>query len=210
MAGSPTEPETLREAIDSRLLDVHTGLPGRIHTYDPVTQTADIELMIRRPLEAADGSTGHEAIPILPNVPIGWFASGGFAMQFPVTKGDGVWVMFSEAAWAEYRTTGELADPGDLRRHDVSYPCAIPVCRPVPQLLTPIGANEAVLDVPSGQVFRVGGTGAQFVALANKVNAELSKIATAFSSFVPGSGGASFNSTYTTAGDVSATKLKAE
>jgi hypothetical protein len=49
----------------------------------------------------------------------------------------------------------------------------------------------------------------QFVALADLVKAELTKIADAFNSFVAGTGGASFGSPYTSASDVAAKHLKA-
>lgn len=54
----------------------------------------------------------------------------------------------------------------------------------------------------------IGTSPTDFAALASKVNSELTKIATAFSSFVPGTGGASFGSPYTTAGNVSASEVK--
>ena len=47
------------------------------------------------------------------------------------------------------------------------------------------------------------------ISLASLVKGELTKIATAFSTFVPGSGGASFPSPYTVAGSVASTKVKA-
>lgn len=56
----------------------------------------------------------------------------------------------------------------------------------------------------------LGPSPTDFVALAAKVNAELTKIATAFSTFLPGSGGASFPQPYDTAGDVSAQNVKAQ
>lgn len=47
------------------------------------------------------------------------------------------------------------------------------------------------------------------VGLASLIKGELTKIATAFSSFIPGSGGASFGDPYVEAGDVASTKVKA-
>jgi phage baseplate assembly protein V len=57
---------------------------------------------------------------------------------------------------------------------------------------------------------KLGASANNFVALANLVKAELDKIAAAFVSFVPGTGGASFGNPYTLASDVAATKVKAE
>ncbi len=206
MALEPTQAELIREAIESRLLDVHTALPGIVESYDPATQTANIRLAVRRAIEGADGGIEHEEIPVLPNVPFGWFASGGFALQFPVSTGDTVWVMFSEAAWAGFRTTGNLEDPGDVSRFGLSYPVAIPICRPVTKTLTPIGANEAVLSVPTGKTLQVGGPSASEVALASKITGDL--VTWIKTGVAPPGGG---TVTYATpAPSVAATKLKAE
>lgn len=70
------------------------------------------------------------------------------------------------------------------------------------------GASKAVL--PADLVVLGAEPGAQFVALANLVKAELDKIAAAFSSFTPGTGGAHFSAPYTTASAVAATKVKAK
>ena len=46
MATGPTLQELVREALDSRLLDVHTALPGKIRSYDRKTHSAVVEPMI--------------------------------------------------------------------------------------------------------------------------------------------------------------------
>jgi len=62
-----------------------------------------------------------------------------------------------------------------------------------------VGADMVILGAEGG---------AQFVALADKVKTELDKVALAFSTFVPGTGGASFPNAYTSSA-VAATKAKA-
>lgn len=215
MAGEPTLQELIAAAIDSRLLDLHTGLPGIVDSYNPATQTASVKLAVRRPIEGTDG-TEFEEIPIIPNVPVGWFSSGGFAVQFPISPGDGVWLMFSEAAWAHFRTTGEVGDPGDFQRHSLSYAVALPIVRPNPKALTAIGANEGVIDVPSGNTLRVGGPSAQLVALSNKVQAQFQSLKSAINGWTPvaNDGGAALKTALSSfigsSSDVAATKLKAE
>lgn len=155
----PTEAELLREVIESRLADVHTSIPARIVSYDADKQVADCEIVIRRAEQTDSGSVVHEDYPVIPNVPVGWPSGGGYSLQFPLEKGDGVWLVFSEAAIAQWRETGELSAPGDLDRHDLSYPIALPCARhdgqPLPQ------GSDALLTVPSGGTLSVstdGGT----------------------------------------------------
>jgi hypothetical protein len=172
----PSDAELLKEFAQSLLLDIHTCIPGKVRKYDKASQTCEVLPMVRRPLSREDGSVTHSEYPPLQNVPMGWFASGGFWMQFPVNVGDTVWLMFSEAAWAQWRETRELSDPGDLRRFDLSYPMAIPICRPSADALPALGNFEAAIGVPDGQVLRIGGPSAVAVPLDPALQTELSRI----------------------------------
>lgn len=67
--------------------------------------------------------------------------------------------------------------------------------------------TELVLDAT---LIKAGKNATDFVALASKVHDELALIANAFSTFLPGSGGASFPHAYTTVGAIAASKVKAE
>lgn len=146
MSLQPTEAELLRTVIESRLADVHTSIPGRVVSYDGATQTADIEIVILRAEQAESGATVHETYPIVPNVPVGWPSGGGYSLQFPLEAGDGVWLVFSESAIAQWRETGDISPPGDLDRFDISYPIALPCARhnkqPLPE------ATVAMLKAP--------------------------------------------------------------
>ncbi|HLV68346.1 MAG TPA: Gp138 family membrane-puncturing spike protein [Polyangiaceae bacterium] len=205
---APPLAEVIRLAIESRLAEVHTCLPGRVVTYNPATQRAEVQLVIRSAVEAEDGSTVHEDPPIIPNVPVAWMRGGGYSLQFPLAPGDHVWLMFSEAAMGHWRDTGAISNPGDLARHSLSYPIALPCIAPDAQALPPTVGDEALLQCPGK--LRIGGPSAKAVARSDLVKAELEKIAMAFMSFVPGAGGASFTQPYTTAGDVAASKLETE
>lgn len=202
--------DVLDAVLESRLGDVHTAIPGRVKSYDPATQTAEVVPQVRVTAPKEDGSTAAEELPVLPNVPVQWPRGGGYALHFPLEPGDFVLLVFSEAAIGHWRETGQLADPGDLERHSIGYPFAIPGIAPNAGVIADAPEGEAVLTVPPGKVLRVGGELAELVALASKVETELQRIATAFATFVPGSGGASFPDAYTAPASVAATKLKAE
>ncbi len=169
--------EVIRQAIESRLLDVHTALPGVVVTYDPATQTANVLPAVRRALPLEDG-TEHEDLPIIPNVPVGWMRGGGYSFQFPLVPGDHVWLVFSEAATGAWRESGALSNPVDHARHDLSYPIALPACAPDSGALP--AALGALLSVPTGGTLFLGGQGpaADYVALAGKVEAELNAMRT--------------------------------
>lgn len=175
----PTPAEVIREAITSRLADVHTSLPGRVVKYDSAAGTVDVAPVVRGALPMDDGSAELEDLPVIPNVPIGWPRGGGFFIRFPLVPGDHVWLVFSEASIALWRTTGETSEPGDLRRHDLSYPIALPCVAPDAETLPAGGADELVIDGPG--TVRIGSeAAAKFVAIAELVSARLDAIQSAF------------------------------
>lgn len=176
MSLQPTEAELLREVIESRLADVHTSIPGRIVSYDASTQTADVEIVVRRAERAESGAVVHEDYPVIQSVPVGWPHGGGYSLQFPLEAGDGVWLVFSEAATAQWRATGERSNPGDLDRHDISYPIALPCARHDGQPLPP-GA-DALLTVPSGGSLSISTDGGAPEAIPrdDHLQAELQRI----------------------------------
>lgn len=116
--------ELLRTALDSRLLDLHTAMPGTIVSYDASTQTATVQPGIRRSLDDT-----LETLPSIPNVPIAWPAGGGMGLKFPLSVGDSVMLVFSEASFSTWRTSGQVSDPSDESRHSLSYPLAFPFAR---------------------------------------------------------------------------------
>ncbi len=173
MPVEPTTTDVIRSAIESRLLDLHTSIPGVVVSYNPLLQTADVQPVVKRAIATYDGDTEHETLPVIHNVPIEWPGGGGFAMQFPVQPGDNVWLIFSEAATAQWRSTGQVSEPGDLRRHDLSYACAIWVRGTDAEALGPLlPPNEARMDCPAPFVFAPNAAGQALalpVARANPI-----------------------------------------
>jgi Phage protein Gp138 N-terminal domain len=212
--------ELIDDAIASRLLDVHTALPGTIKSYDAAKQTADVIPQVRSAAPKQDGSTVAETVPVIPNVPVQWPRGGGMALHFPLAPGDHVLLVFNEAAIGHWRETGEVADPGDLRRHTFGYPVAIPGIAPnASPIADPGSSSEAVLSV-GGKTFRVGGASAEMVALANLVQQALDKIQATFDAhthpvpgITPGPGATVSSPTATligTLGPVASSTLKAQ
>jgi hypothetical protein len=178
--------DVLAQAIESALLDVHTSIPGRIKSYDSETQRADVEIVIKRAQESASGPVVEEDYPVIPNVPIAWPKGGGYGITFPLNDGDHVWLIFSESAIGRWRTTGEVRGPGDLARHDLSYPIAIP-CDAADANPLPASASKMKVTVASGggvDISEDGGS-AKKVAIAESVEANLDMIRSAASAAAP-------------------------
>lgn len=120
MTTTPELAEVIEAAIESALIDVHTALPGKVQSYDPTTQTATIELEIKRPLPKADGTYTIEDLPLLENVPVHFTRSAAFALTVPLAAGDQGLVIFSELSLDQWRSKGVNTSPGDIGRHTLT------------------------------------------------------------------------------------------
>lgn len=123
----PSE-RALAEAREEQAeLRTHVAYPGRVQSYDAATQTADIVPLIRQQVPQPDGSYAMEEMPVIPCVPVLWPRSAGWFLAFPLRAGDTVQLLVNSSAIGHWRVgTGDVTDPGDLRRQHISHAVAIP------------------------------------------------------------------------------------
>lgn len=179
--------DLLQSFGDSIRDSVRVALPAVVKSYDETRQVAECQLVVREPVVGEDGATSFEELPIVPDVPVAWAGGGGFHAHFPLAPGDHVLLVFSDVATGVWRQAGKPSEPGDLRRHHLSYCFAIPCVRADGQAFADAPASgEAVIVAPSGGTVRVSKSGASsdFVALAAKVDANFEAITNMFSSWV--------------------------
>lgn len=184
MSRSPLLSEVIANHVRMVLESARTSLPGRVESYDPSTQTADVKPMVRDVLVDADGNRLVESLPVVPNVPVAWPRGGGFFLTMPVQKGDFVLLVACDRCIDQWRAKGAEADPGDLRHHDLSDAVAIPGLYPDTQAISEASGTELVLGKDSGLQLRIGdlitlatsGGQTDFVALAQKVFDEIDSL----------------------------------
>lgn len=243
MADDPILPlGTPRSLVDvavrtvmSFLADLHTVMPGQIVDFDPKTGLASITPMVDHQLWNDDGTRTYETYPTLTDVPIGFTRGGGFVVSLPMAKGDYVLVLFNESSIDEYRQTGQVAQPQDSRRHSIGWPwalpCGFPDAMPLAEgdatargsslIIGKDGSNEQI-RIASGSIL-LGADASEFVAMADKVNAQFNAVLSALTAgatgCVPSAAGAASDggkagfvaakSSIGTFADVSATLTKA-
>lgn len=175
----PDWAEILDAHTNRRLLKLHTSAPGKIVDYDESAQTATVQLVVQE--EAGDADT-FETIPALTDVPIAWPAGGGYAITMPLVAGDLVLVVFSAVDDTQWRATGDIAPPNNLRRHGL-YAKAIP-CGGLDSKTLPSHSGKLYISsqdgsgsgvVLDGTLVELAG-GADFVALSAKVDAAFTSV----------------------------------
>ena len=162
-----------------------------------------------------DGQRYSEPWPVLHRIPVRYPSGGGLAIWWDLKKGDKVDLEAPDLDPSTYRATGQQSDPPFTRRNSGSFWTAIPGSTADPDALPPAG-GAICIGKPGGVLVTVNSSGVNlgsanptdFVALASLVAGELQKIALAFSTFIPGSGGASFPQPYTTPGNVASKVVK--
>ena len=124
----PTERDILDAREENLRLDLETAFPARVQSYDAAAQTADLVPLIRRQVPQPDGSHTLEELPVLPSVPVCFPRMGLGVLTLPVAAGDTGLVVVCSGAIGHWRVgDGDVADPGDLRRHHLSHAVFLPV-----------------------------------------------------------------------------------
>jgi len=186
---SPELADVIAQAIEDRLADVHVMLPGRIDSYDPATQKAGVEPLIKRLQSTVDGELSED-LPVIPGVPVCFPRAGGFKLTMPVQTGDRCMLVFCERSTETYQIGQERqastdlirqTDPGTFEMHNLSDPVAVLGWYNDAEALSATDETDMVMGEDGGPVVHIGNdqvnlyekNAADFVALAAKVKTEL-------------------------------------
>lgn len=192
---SPELVEVLRAAIDSRLQEVNTALPGQIDTYDALTQKASVKPLLKNTIQLDDGSELTEDLPIITDVPVAFPRSTNFKVTFPLKKGDYVLLVFNQRSIDQYMQKGSDTDPVDFRMHQLADAVAYPGFYPTTATLKKSDADDMVLghDINTavihlkedGTIHLAAKEAADAMALASKVEADFQAVVDAITNAVP-------------------------
>jgi len=214
MANVNTLGETIKRIIDSRVIDLHTALPGRVKSYDASKQTADIEAMISRqiPTGGTEDPDIIENLPVLPSIPVLFLSAGGFFVSLPLQVDDPVLIIFCERDINHYRATGNIGDPSTPQTHSLNGAVCIPVnFSQYNNNIQDVSTTNMVLGKDGGSsnitittsTIEVGGS-SDAATLDSKLQTELGKIKATLDSLT---GQASFTVPYTK-GSTASSKIK--
>lgn len=155
---TPTIEQVIRAAIEARVVDMHTMLPGEFVSYDPTLQKADVKLCIKR--KYVSGKVVE--LPVIVGVPVLHPRTEKSYIHLPIKVGDKCMVVFSERSIDSWKKSGGCVDPRDSRKFHLSDAVAIPglysFAEPIevenPDDLTLVN-DQAVVELLSGGKFRL-------------------------------------------------------
>lgn len=114
--------DVLKQAIDYALSHIHVSLPGIIIKFDEATKLAEVQPSLQRKFI----NDVVIDMPNIINVPVVFQQSKDFSDTYPLNKGDGVLLIFSERALERWLDNGHGSEPGARRKFDLSDAIAIP------------------------------------------------------------------------------------
>lgn len=142
----PNEEDLIRAWLDRHEIELRGPQPGRVESYDPTLQVADVMPMLRLPVEQADGSHVQEDPPVVPSVPVVWPRVGSWFLSMPLAPGDFVLLVPCEGDWSKWwHEDLGLADVPDVRRHHLAHCVALPGFFPRARALTQTGAADSTV-----------------------------------------------------------------
>ena len=143
--------EAVRAALDGRLSEVWTALPGIVESFDAEAETVSVQPAIRGRILQPDGSERLVSLPLLVDVPVVFQGGGGFTMTFPVKPGDECLVVFASRCIDAWWQSGGVGDPLETRQHDLSDGFAFVGPRSKARALIGVSTEDVQLRTDDGK-----------------------------------------------------------
>lgn len=147
----PDPLEALRAAMDGRLAEVWTALPGIVQSFDPQAMTVAVQPSVKGVLTASDGTTRTVPLPLLVDVPVVFPSGGGFTLTFPVREGDECLAVLASRCIDAWWQSGGVQEPLEPRMHNLSDAFAFVGPFSQPRTLPDVSTEDVELRTDDGQ-----------------------------------------------------------
>jgi len=191
MTQVPTLAQLIKQAIDNRLLDVHTALIAKVESYDAEKQLSNVSPVLKRHIKTMEGEWVREQLPVLCDVPVLFPRAGGFFISFPIKPGDFVQLIFNEVDIEDWL---EESSPtiSCIQRFTMHGAVAIPGVYPQAKALLDAHATNLVIGKEQGlqihidneKIYLGSAEASEALALASKVKDELEKFRATYNAHV--------------------------
>ena len=155
--------------IQEALFRMRCCIPAIVQSYNAAYNTIECQPTIREKVYLPDGNSRYVNLPLLINVPLIFPGTSQYTLKFPINKGDEVLVFFSDLSLDNFWEKGNVQNPIEQRRHDLSDGLAIP----------------ASISIPSNQAIKV----TQIEFTNSDIIFKAGGLTTTLSQLIEGSGG---------------------
>lgn len=118
-----TEREKLRSDV---MFNLRCCIPCIVQSYDPRRGTVECQPAIREKIINQNEEIEYQNLPLLLDVPVVFPSTDSWSVSFPLKIGDECLVFFSDLSIDNFWEKGNVQNPIEDRRHDLSDGFAIP------------------------------------------------------------------------------------
>lgn len=131
---NPELEDAIFEMIIGEIAKVRTVTPGKVTSYDPATQRATVQPILRgRYVDEDSLEIVTTRPPLLSHVPVWWPGSNASTLYAPLEAGDDVMLIISDRALDEWKASDNSdLTPQDMRRFDLTDAVALPGRKSLP------------------------------------------------------------------------------
>lgn len=178
---NPTLEAVIIEAIEDKLIQINTCLPGEFVSYDSSKRKATIKVSLKK--KYADNTV--KEYPLLLNVPVVFPRTAKAIVHLPVKTGDKCLVLFSQRSLDRWKKFGGTQDPADPRKFHLSDAIAIPglyafddaLAVDNPDAITVMN-DTSIMEVQTGGKFKLQKKGGdEIIQLLVDITEQLSMVA---------------------------------
>lgn len=131
---SGNEDQIYENIILETMFRTRCSIPCIVQSYNSEQNTVECQPAIREKLISEDATVSYQQIPLLLNVPVVFPGNSFFHLKFPINPGDECLVVFSDLSIDNFWLNGNVQNPVESRRHDLSDGIAIPCKLSLPKV----------------------------------------------------------------------------
>lgn len=144
---TPSLLDLIKESIRVAQLELNTMLPATVVSYDPATQTAEVQPSLKR---TSIVPPSVDSRPRLKDVPVVFPRAGQGGAYFPLEEGDPVMLLMCQRSLDDWIDEGGEVEVRDTRLHDLTDAVIIPGMFP---LSGAISSPKAAYTIDSRKVW---------------------------------------------------------
>lgn len=137
--------EALRVAMEGHQAKIWTSMPGILQSYNAAALTCTVQPSVQGQVRQQDGAWKDVNLPVLLDCPVIFPSGGGFALTFPLKKGDEGLIVIASRCIDSWWYSGGVQKQARARMHDLSDGFFLPGCFSKPRALSNVPADRVQL-----------------------------------------------------------------
>lgn len=117
--------ERINRMLEAIQFNMHVAIPCVVQKFDKVTRTVECQPTVRERMVDENNKISYIQYPVLVNVPVCFPQTTNSGITFPIKRGDECIVIFQDVSIDNWWLKGNVQNPVEQRRHDLSDGIAI-------------------------------------------------------------------------------------